>query len=53
LRDPFVFNGQELSLGISIGIAIHNDGEIDPEELLQAADKAMYRVKVESGNGYR
>jgi diguanylate cyclase (GGDEF)-like protein len=52
MRDPYVINDRELLLGVSIGIAIHKEGEITPEELLQTADKAMYRAKVAGGNGY-
>jgi diguanylate cyclase (GGDEF)-like protein len=53
MRDPFVLNGDHLTLGVSIGIAAHKDGEIDPEELLQRADQAMYRAKLVGGNAYR
>jgi len=53
MRDPFVIDDQQLQLGVSIGIALHKEGDIDPEELLQAADKAMYRAKMAGGNAYR
>jgi diguanylate cyclase (GGDEF)-like protein len=53
MRDPFVVDREPVRLGVSIGIALHNGGEIDAEELLQAADKAMYRAKLAGGNAYR
>jgi diguanylate cyclase (GGDEF)-like protein len=53
MRDPFVVNEKPIRLGVSIGIALHADGEIDPEDLLQAADRAMYRAKMAGGNAYR
>jgi diguanylate cyclase (GGDEF)-like protein len=53
MRDPFVVNDQPVRLGISIGVALHPAGEIEPKGLLQAADRAMYRAKVAGGNAYR
>jgi GGDEF domain-containing protein len=53
MRYPFVLNGDHLTLGISIVIAAHKDGDIDPEELLQRADQVMYRAKLAGGNAYR
>jgi GGDEF domain-containing protein len=49
MLDPFVLNENHLTLGVSIGIAAHKDGEMDPEELLQQADQAMYRAKLAGG----
>jgi diguanylate cyclase (GGDEF)-like protein/PAS domain S-box-containing protein len=42
---PFWVGGQELSVGVSIGIAFSDDPEADPEALIRDADAAMYRAK--------
>jgi diguanylate cyclase (GGDEF)-like protein len=49
---PFEIKGQQISIGISIGITIypHDDHPID--ELLKHADMAMYRAKQQGGNAY-
>ena len=41
---PFLVSGRHLSIGCSIGIAL-GGGETTPEDLLSAADAAMYRAK--------
>jgi diguanylate cyclase (GGDEF)-like protein len=41
LSYPFIIDGQEITIGVSIGIA-DNDGAVD---LLQRADNAMYSAK--------
>ena len=50
--EPFVIEGQELSITTSIGFAIYpKDGE-DSNELMRHADAAMYRSKNEGKNTY-
>lgn len=50
---PFVFEGTDLQIGASIGIAVYpNDGE-DTESLTKAADEAMYAVKQAGRNDFR
>jgi len=44
LRQPFVLNGQELFIGVSIGIAWSHMGQ-SATDLLRHADMAMYTVK--------
>ncbi len=47
LRDmnrPFLINGRQIFVGISIGVALNSTGTT-PEELLSNADTAMYRAK--------
>ena len=54
LSDPIDLNGEVVLISISIGIAIYPiDGIDDARNLLQKADKAMYRAKVEGRNRYR
>lgn len=37
----------------SIGIALSSSGELDPNTLIQRADKALYQAKEQGRNGYR
>ena len=46
-------NGQEIYLGISIGISLFPDDASDVTELIQHADMAMYLAKQEGRNTYR
>ncbi len=46
---PFVLDGQEVRVGVSIGIALSDEGK-DPELLLRRADLALYRAKT-AGRG--
>ncbi len=41
----FVSNGKKISFTVSIGIAHEKNGEINLEELLDLADKALYKAK--------
>lgn len=45
LRSPFQFEGREIFLNASIGVAIGAPDYRDPEHLLRDADTAMYRAK--------
>lgn len=46
LAEPMVIFGQEVSVGISIGIAGGADAPTHSEDLLRDADTAMYRAKL-------
>ena len=50
IHQPFALAGDEVFLGVSIGIAIAGTGDEKPEALLRDADAAMYRAK-ERGKG--
>jgi diguanylate cyclase (GGDEF)-like protein len=52
LDEPFVIDGQELAIGISIGIAIAAD-PIDAETLQKRADLALHQAKSRGRNCYR
>lgn len=53
LNAPLQFNGQELHIKASLGIALAPyDGE-DAETLLKNADAAMYRAKKQGRNNYQ
>jgi diguanylate cyclase (GGDEF)-like protein len=50
--EPLEIAGKPLRLGISVGAATFGDGEFrSAEELLAAADRAMYVVKAAGGGG--
>lgn len=49
LEPPFIYRGNALHIGISIGIALYPGDGASPEALLAAADRAMYLAKRESG----
>lgn len=45
LSYPFHFEGMEFVLGVSVGIAHNEPGEIPADQLLRRADEAMYEAK--------
>ncbi|BBH69061.1 hypothetical protein ACTI_57460 [Actinoplanes sp. OR16] len=45
LAEPFTIDGKEVTVGVSIGVAVSADGATDPDRLLREADAAMYREK--------
>ncbi len=45
LAIPFDFNGQEIVLSVSIGIAFRNNGGAEAQDVLRDAEIAMYRAK--------
>jgi len=49
---PFDLNGQEASVGASIGIAQAPENGVEPEELLKKADLALYSVKTSGRNDF-
>jgi EAL domain-containing protein (putative c-di-GMP-specific phosphodiesterase class I) len=52
LRLPFVLKGYELVVEGSIGIAISSPSLATPDDLLRAADVALYRAKAAGGNTF-
>ena len=53
LKQPFVFGGNEVFVGASIGISIYPDAGATLETLIKNADTAMYHVKGQGKNGYQ
>ncbi|MDX2270759.1 MAG: EAL domain-containing protein [Cyanobacteriota bacterium] len=45
MAEPFLIGGQEISMTVSIGIAIAGAQNHNPEQVLHQADVAMYRAK--------
>src|SRR6266496_5251441 len=52
LRAPVTVNGTELRLSASVGVALSDDELDEAEELMRAADLAMYQAK-NTGRGRR
>ena len=49
---PITLDGNQVNVGISVGIAIYPDDGDDAESLIKRADKAMYAVKNSGKKGY-
>ena len=45
LGEPFDLDGRRLSVSASVGVAVGGPDGAEPEDLLRAADAAMYRAK--------
>jgi diguanylate cyclase (GGDEF)-like protein len=53
MRPPFMLSGQMCEVRASIGIAVTTAHvAATPEELMRAADQALYGVKAAGRNGY-
>lgn len=52
LSEPTIINGEEVTVGASIGISLFPDDGETAEHLLKEADKAMYAVKKSGRNNY-
>lgn len=50
---PFVLNGKECSVSVSIGISLHPDNGETAAQLVKVADAAMYLAKHSGKNCYR
>ena len=44
-REPIVVHGRELTVSVSVGASLYPDHEIRPEDLLSAADAALFNAK--------
>jgi len=53
LAAPFDVDGQEVVVTISVGVAAGRDAGCDAKALLENAESAMSRTKLEGGNAYR
>ena len=52
LREPFDVDGDQFHLGASVGIADWHTGD-SPDDLVRAADRAVYKVKRAGRGGWR
>ncbi|MFC0215354.1 EAL domain-containing protein [Paenibacillus chartarius] len=53
LREPFIYDEQELFVTASIGITLFPDDGTDGDTLIKNADIAMYRAKEKGGNNFQ
>lgn len=53
IRQPFLVDGQEVSISASIGITLYPDDGVTPEELLKNAENVMRLAKNQGGNRYQ
>ncbi len=51
-QEPFQIKGQEVFTTVSIGICVYPDDGETLAQLMQYADMAMYKIKMEGRNGY-
>ena len=50
---PFNVSSQRITIGVSVGIAMHPSHGATPGLLLRNADRALYEAKSEGGNAFR
>lgn len=50
---PYQFDGQQIMVGASVGIALAPADGTDPDQLIKNADLALYRCKADGGSVYR
>jgi len=50
---PYLIDGNEISVGLSIGIAFVHETESDADRVMRRADLALYRAKTGGRNGFR
>jgi diguanylate cyclase (GGDEF)-like protein len=50
---PYLIGSNEMSVGLSIGVALACPGAEDPEQIMRHADLALYRAKAEGRNRFR
>jgi diguanylate cyclase (GGDEF)-like protein/PAS domain S-box-containing protein len=50
---PYIIQGHQVTIGISIGISVAPEDGSDPDQLLKKADMALYRAKADDRGTYR
>jgi diguanylate cyclase (GGDEF)-like protein len=53
IKSPYLLEGNEVTIGTSVGIAMAPADGSEPTELIKKADLALYRTKSQGRNGYR
>ncbi len=53
LSNPFVFDGKNFFIGVSIGLSVCPDDAVTANDLLVNADMAMYEAKLNGKNNYQ
>ncbi|MEG0635981.1 EAL domain-containing protein [Pseudomonas sp. WS 5412] len=52
MKQPFVFNGHQLFVSVSIGISLFPSDALSAEQLLRNADSALFKAKSSGREGY-
>jgi diguanylate cyclase (GGDEF)-like protein len=47
LEAPIAFDGQQIKVGVSVGIVLHHEGDASLDEVLEMADQRMYIDKLQ------
>ena len=50
VSDPYMIDGDQIEVGASIGISLAPDDSVDADELMRAADMALYYAKTDRGS---
>lgn len=53
IAQPHIIDGYEVRIGVTIGIALPQGPENNPDQMLKNADLALYQAKREGRNAYR
>jgi diguanylate cyclase (GGDEF)-like protein/PAS domain S-box-containing protein len=53
IKQPILIDGEELTVGTSIGVSVFPNDGADSDTLLKNADTAMYRAKAEGKSGFQ
>ncbi|MEM7750370.1 MAG: EAL domain-containing protein, partial [Pseudomonadota bacterium] len=53
IRQPIEYEGRELNVSATVGIAVYPDHEANPVELIRKADTALYEAKEKGRGGFR
>jgi diguanylate cyclase (GGDEF)-like protein len=52
ITEPLEWEGKQLKVGVSVGIAVYPETSTDADTLMSRADTAMYQVKKSGKNGW-
>ena len=52
VSQPYEVRGRELRVGVSIGVSLASAGYVTSDRLVDAADRALYRVKGSGKGGW-
>jgi diguanylate cyclase (GGDEF)-like protein len=51
IERPFEFGDDRIQISASVGVALTEESQADPEDVIRDADSAMYAAKARGGNG--
>ena len=53
LSEPYLLDGREVVVGVSVGIALSDNSEMSADDLLKKADLALYKAKADGRGVHR